>query len=46
MVPQVMDQILKMLSVCESQNSDTDQLEYQPRQTAPQNSKIQIQYLK
>ena len=28
---QVMDQILKVLSVCESQNSDTDQLEYQPR---------------
>ena len=46
MVPQVMDQILKVLSVCESQNSDTDQLEYQPRQAAPQNSKIQIQYLK
>ena len=28
-----MDQILKVLSVCESQNSDTDQLEYQPRHT-------------
>lgn len=27
-----MDQILKVLSVCESQNSDADQLEYQPRQ--------------
>ena len=30
-----MDQILKVLSVCESQNSDTDQLEYQPRHTLP-----------
>jgi hypothetical protein len=40
-----MDQILKVLSVCESQNSDTDQLEYQPRQTTPQNLNFKIQYL-
>ena len=35
MLLQVMDQILKVLSVCESQNSDTDQLEYQPRLAPP-----------
>ena len=34
---QVMDQILKVLSVCESQNSDTDQLEYQPRHSPKPN---------